>query len=160
MKKAKSKYLSMLAPPDDKYDAPEYNLAKANMPAYVTEPIPGCIYDRTIEGEGDDATMTLRYRLDVVQVLYWVMCRRDNPDITLDEVGKGIKAGNVRDLVFEIFYFWSESTREELEAIFATMNTEDEATNEELNTVAEKLKEDAENPTAETDKMVVIPLES
>lgn len=149
MKKAKSKYLSLLSPPDDKYDAPEYLLAVTNMPDDVTEPIPGCVYDRTIEGEGEDAIVTMRYRLDVIQVLYWVMCRRDKPDITLEEVGRGVKANNVRDLVMEVFYFWSESTREELEAILPDRNSGDDQADEDM-------EADAENPT---DKMVVTPLE-
>ena len=147
MKKG-SKYLSYLSPPDDKYDAPEYNLAIEHLPDYVTEPIPGCVYDRTTEGEGEDAIVTLRYRLDIIQVLFWVMCKRDKPDITLEEVGRGIKANNVRDLVMEVFYFWSESTREELEEILPDRNSDTGQADEDT-------QADAENPPG---KMVVTPL--
>jgi len=117
-----SKYLELLSPPDDKYNAPEYLLAVKTLPKDITEPIPGCVYDRTDEPDG---TVSLRYRLDVLQVLFWVMCRRDNPEITLEEVGQGIKGDNVRELAKEIFYFWSQSTREELEAILPDRDDEE-----------------------------------
>jgi len=121
-----SKYLELLSPPDDKYNSEDYILAMANLADDIVDPIPGCMYTEIVRGQNEDGTPNAVSvpRLDVVRVLYWVMCVRENSDITLEEVGRGVNGDNLRQVTLEILYFWSSATWEE---VLATIPGEDES---------------------------------
>ncbi len=102
-------FLDLLEKQGDKVELNEMILVKKKLPARVTRPIPACMYDETLE---------LDY--EVFNILAWVIARRENSEITLDEVGSHIGMGNsdkLRSIVKEVYYFYTGKTREEVEEV-------------------------------------------
>ena len=109
-------FLELLVQRGDKVDLNEMILVKKTLPARITTPIPACMYTESME---------LDY--EVFNILVWVRAKRDNPEFTLQEVGTRVGMGNtdeLREIVKEIYYFYTSRTREEVEELYQTAQEE------------------------------------
>ena len=115
-------FLKRLKPVDDKYNGEDYMLAEKYLPKDVTDPIPLCMYREARDEDGKPlltpAGDPVRIpRMDVIVVLAWVIARRGNPDITMDEVAQGINNDNLVEIVNDIWRFWSNASDEVIEQV-------------------------------------------
>lgn len=99
-------FLELLQPQGDKADLNELVEAKKHLPKHIVMSIPACLYDA--EGALDEEALI---------VLAWVRAKRDNPDITKEEIGGRI--GNntpeaLTEIMKELVYFYTTQTREEI----------------------------------------------
>jgi len=129
-----------------RYIAPEYNLAQKMIGEFepeVTMGIPFCVYDYVKDDSGDivmeeiidedgkpiyikdgsgvitgtEKAPARRVRLDVLAILVWIPACRKRPEITLEEVEKGIGADNLAAMVRSAYLFWGVTEREEEEEV-------------------------------------------
>ncbi len=101
--------LDKLKPTTDRYTGNDYIEAVDNMPEDVIKPIPICLYD-------DNG----RIRMDILRVLLWIIAKREQPDISIEQIGDGICNDNLLDMLEEVFYFWGSRTREQIRADIKT----------------------------------------
>jgi len=104
-------FLKLLQPQGDKATLNELIEAKKLLPPRIETGIPACLYDEN--GELDE---------EVLVILSTVLARRENKDITQQEVGERI--GNqtsdlLTPILKELIYFYTTNTREEVEERFA-----------------------------------------
>jgi len=99
-------FLELLQPQGDKANLNELVEARKLLPKHITVGIPACIYpdNKTLDEEA-------------LIVLAYVRAKRDAPDITIHEVGE--RMGNkesdfVSEIIKEVVYFFTTSTREEI----------------------------------------------
>ena len=127
-------FLELLQPQGDKVSVSELILARKNLPDHVTESIPSCVFLPLPKDQEEDSLR--EYDLEVVIVLAWIIARRENPEITMEDVGDRISIGNegqLKAIVKEIQYFYTNLTREFIEDLH-TPATEDDKENEEGDT--------------------------
>ena len=105
-------FVTKLKPIPDSADGNDWALAERTLPEYITDPLPMCMF-RSVEvpvfdqdGNQTGTRRTPILRMEVMNVLAWVMARRTNPVITLEEVAEGITSDNRRDLADDIWMFW------------------------------------------------------
>lgn len=94
-----------------KVNAGEMSEIKRLLPERVTVAVPGCMY----QAPDEDGRAELDY--EVVIILAWIMARREDHDITMEEVGERIGARDneqIRQITEEILYFYTTNTREEV----------------------------------------------
>ena len=131
-------FLDLLEPQVDKVNLSEMLLVKKNLPEGVTKEdpdrrnsgIPWCMY--TDDGEID---------LEVFNVLAWVIAKRENHDITQEEVGDMIglnTPGQMRKIATEIICFYTSATRQEVEERYEAALLEGQE---------EVIEAETENPT-------------
>lgn len=135
------KFSDLLHPPGDKVSLGEMALIKSKLPSRITAAIPACMY--TEDG---------RFDYEVVILLAWVIARRENKDITLEEVGDliGLKAEeNLDQIEKEILYFYSRRTREDIDEHFKRVQEAAKKAEE----IAEGLADEAES-SVEVEKTV------
>lgn len=99
-------FLELLETQGDKATLNELVEAKKHLPKHIVMSIPACLYDA--EGALDEEALI---------VLAWVRAKRDNPDMTKEEVGDRI--GNhapeaLTEIMKELVYFYTTQTREEI----------------------------------------------
>jgi len=121
-------FLDLLQPQGDKVTLTEMIFTKQHLPENTTAPIPDCMFkeDKTLD-------------LEIFNILAWIIARRENNDITKEEVGDRIgilDPDQHRVITDEILYFFTTLTREQLSGLR-------EKETEEMDV------EEAENPTQE-----------
>lgn len=103
-------FLDLLKPPGEKVTLGELALLKSKLPERVTGSVPMCIY-----------TDVGGYDYEVFILHAWIIARRENPDITVDEVGNliGLKESEACDQIErEILFFFTTQLREEVDDHF------------------------------------------
>jgi hypothetical protein len=91
-----------LKPKGDRYTGNEYIEAWSLLPDDVETGIPGCMWkDRVL-------------RFDVFRVLLYIIARREDPNIALEQVGEGICEDNILELLEDVLYFWTGQSRDEI----------------------------------------------
>jgi hypothetical protein len=123
------KFSDLLHPPGDKVSLGEMAEIRKLLPERVTKTIPSCMY-----------TDTKRFDYEVVIILAWIIARRENKDITREEVGNQIglkEAGHFDVIEKEIHYFYSRRTRDEIEKEFAEADEKIKEAKERLRKIAE-----------------------
>ena len=119
------KFLDLLEEQGDKVMLSELILLQKKLPTRVTAPIPACMY-KNIDTGKDNQIPELDY--EVFNLLAWVIARRENPEILPDEVADRIGMGNrekLREVVKNIWYFYSAKTRDEVEETFGEQASEE-----------------------------------
>ena len=112
-------FLELLKPQGDKANLNELIFAKNHLSKDVQNAIPNCMYN------GEDGLNE-----EVFLVLSWVIARRENPDITKEEVGNLVgnaESDAMSSINKEILYFFSTETREDIEERFAEAKAAREA---------------------------------
>lgn len=99
-------FLELLQDQGDKATLNDLVEAGKYLPKHIVMSIPACLYDA--EGALDEEALI---------VLAWVRAKRDNPDMTKEEVGDRI--GNhapeaLTEIMKELVYFYTTQTREEI----------------------------------------------
>jgi len=122
-------FLELLQKQGDKATLNEIIDTKKLLPTHVVANIPACLYDT--EGALDE---------EVLIVMSYVRARRDNPDITILEVGDRI--GNhtpelLLGIIKQLVYFYTTSSWDEIE----------ERYQEQVESEEEEAGEPQENPT-------------
>lgn len=118
-------FAARLKPNPDTADGADWALAERTLPEYITKPIPSCLFRREevlnpeyVEEEARDPdsgklknikkTVEIPVVImEVLNVLAWVMIHKVNPVITLEEVAQGINRENRRDIINDVWLFWS-----------------------------------------------------
>ena len=116
-------FLDLLEKQGDKVVLSEMSLIQKMLPARATLPIPACMY-REIDG---DTTPELDY--EVFNILAWVIAKRENPDITLEQVGDRIGIGNadkLSEVVKEVWYFYTTRSREDIKLLASAESSEED----------------------------------
>ena len=119
---------------DDKANAEDLALAAGKLTIKQYASIPRCLY-RYIHPDGTELLIGEKPGeadlsipdLEALIALSWVRLRRDDPDIEYEAVKKIIPvtdSDRIREINKELFYFFTERTREEVEALFG--GTEEE----------------------------------
>lgn len=122
-------FLDLLQPQGDKATLSESIFAKNHLPKTVQTRIPACLFD-------DDGGIDF----EVLLVLAWVLARRENPDITKEQVGERIGVGHieaVRPITKEITYFFTSESREDIEERYAALENVEEVEKPEENPMQE-----------------------
>ena len=123
-------FLELLQPQGDKATLNEIIEVKKLLPSRVVANIPACLYD----GNGD-------LDEEVLVILCTVLARRENKDITVQEVGDRI--GNktselLEPIIKDLLYFYTTNTRDEIEKRY---------TDAQEDAPAQEVSEPVEDPT-------------
>lgn len=92
-----------LKPPGDRYTGNEYIEAWDMLPEAAEGAIPQCMFK---------SNKGLRY--DILRILLYVMIKREDANITLQQVGEGMCEENLRELLEDALYFWTDQSKEEI----------------------------------------------
>jgi len=132
------KFLELLQSQEDRANLNELIEAKKLLPDRVTGTIPGCMYVDLPEGAPEDSFREMD--LEVVLILSFVMAKRENPEITMKEVGDRIGIGvegQIKEVIKKITYFYTTLTREVIEKLHSP-DTEDDTEGDTENPILEK----------------------
>jgi len=119
-------FMDLLEKQEDKITLNELILLQKMLPEGVTEAVPYCIYKFKKDKDGNDERNAKGDRItdglnyEVFSILAWVLAKRENPDITLEEVGDRIgllAPDNLPKIEREIWYFTTTTTREVIEGM-------------------------------------------
>ena len=103
-------FAGKLKPSPDTADGADWALAEQNLPEHITGAIPVCLMKRAEITDPEDPEkqqMVSVPVMEVMNVLAWVMMRKINPVITIDEVAKGITLENRREILDDVWRFWT-----------------------------------------------------
>jgi len=104
-------FLELLQPQGDKATLNEIIEVKKLLPSRVVANIPACLYD----GNGD-------LDEEVLVILCTILARRENKDMTTQEVGDRIgnqTADLLEPIIKDLLYFYTTNTKEEIEERYA-----------------------------------------
>jgi len=124
------KFLELLQPQEDRANLNELIEAKKLLPDRVTGTIPGCMYADLPEGAPEDSLREMD--LEVLRILSFVMAKRENPEITIQEVGDRIgigTEGQIKEVIKKITYFYTTLSWETIEQLHSADTPKDEAEN-------------------------------
>lgn len=109
-----SNFLQLLLPPGDRANLSEMALLKQTLPARITSSIPSCMY-----------AADKQFDYEAFIILAWVIASRENPDITIKEVGDLIgfkEMDNLREIEKRILYFYTRQEKAEIEEKFKAID--------------------------------------
>lgn len=104
-------FLEKLKPQGDKATLSEMIFAGKQLPERIVRPIPKCLYH--LSGDLD---------FEVFGILAWIIARRENPEITLQEVTDriGMKDKSLTtEILKDVVYFFTSLSREKVEEDYA-----------------------------------------
>jgi hypothetical protein len=135
------------------YTATEWTEAAENLPDDVVLGMPWCVFDLEKDEMGsvvmqepfdqfsnprDEVGPKRRLRYDVLAILAWIPAKRENPDLTIQDVSDRINEDNVNDILDSVFVFWGidlpalRKLREEREAAEAGEEKPEKVESEDL----------------------------
>ena len=127
-------FVELLVVADDKANAEDLALAAEKLNTRQVASIPRCLYryihpdgTEVLLGEAPGADDLSIPDIDVLVALSWVRARRDDPDIEYETVKKSIPVTDsdaIREINKELFYFFTDRTREDVEAVFGSIEDE------------------------------------
>lgn len=92
---------------EDRADGDELVEARKILPKGVERGLPLCM----LSDSGD-------WDIDVIVRLTWIMAKRDDPNISQKDIQKRINMGNIRPIVKNVAYFFSDFSEQEVDALF------------------------------------------
>lgn len=127
-------FVELLVVAEDKANAEDLALAAGKLTPRQVASIPRCIY-RYIHPDGTDLPLGETPGeddisvpdIDALAALAWARARRDDPDILFETVRQNIPVTDsvkIREINRELFYFFTDISREEADALFAGVEDE------------------------------------
>lgn len=101
-------FVSKLKPRIDRADGADWTSLEKALPAHVTLPTPLCLYrtEKILNRETGEEIDRIIWIMETVCIHAHVMAQKINPEITLEEVSRGITPDNREQIIDDIYSFW------------------------------------------------------